>query len=89
MRFGCDVMALLDIELLIMLVVTVFEIYFIVAPVRNMGWLNLGVGVSGLVSTLFIMSSYVTSSFLAWFGLIPVFCCIGCILRADGITKLP
>lgn len=62
---------------------------FVVASVKNLGWLNLLVGFSGLISTLYIMAGYVITSYLAWFGLIPVFCGIACILRADGISKLP
>lgn len=81
-------MALIGAEIIVMLVILIVELFFIAMPIKMLGWLNLLVGFAGLISCLFIMAGYVTTSYMAWFGLIPVFCGIACILRADGISKL-
>lgn len=76
------------VELCVMIITLAFALALAVKPVKNFGLLNFVIGLFGLVGTLYLMTSF-TAGYEFFFGLMVVFTSILCMIRSDGITRLP
>lgn len=78
----------MDVSILYLLVSFVFSLMLAIKPTKNLGILNLIVGFFTFVIGLYCCVSF-TLDYEFMFGLMVIFTGIFCMVRSDGISRLP